>query len=152
VRTICLLVNGEYDRAIQLWDEVTLEATRNGFAGLLVNLTPQFMSGRPMNWPLTELQAAGNYFYSFKDQVSSLKLNAALARIEAGSNRKAGETLQEILDQNPEASERRTIAYYLSMIQQVPVDPLPPSERVPVLFAPETKEAGREDGKSSVPQ
>ena len=56
-------------------------------------------------------------------------------------------SLQEILDENPEVQERGTIAYYLTMIQQEEVDPLPPSERIPVLFAPEPGEAGKPDKK-----
>lgn len=137
VRTLCLLTNGEYEEAIRLWEEVSLETTRGGFANLLVNLSPKHSPNVPTNWPLNELQAAVNYFYSFTDQVSALKLNAALAQLEVGQIKDAGETLQEILDQNPESLERGTIAYYLTMIRQTPVDPLPPSERIPVLFAPE---------------
>jgi len=147
VRTICLLMNGEYNSAVHLWDEVSMEATRRGMANVLFHLSPKFPTERNMNWPLTELQEAGNYFLSFTNQVSSLKLNAALTLIEQGANRKAGEVLQEILDQNPEVPERGTIAYYLTMIQQKGVDPLPPSERIPVLFAPEPGEAGKPDKK-----
>jgi len=147
VRTICLLMIGDYDSAVHLWDEVSMQATKSGLVNLVIHLSPQFHSERNMNWPLTELQAAGNYYYSFTNQVSSLKLNAALTLIEQGSNRKAGEVLQEILDQNPEVPERGTIAYYLTMIQQKEVDPLPPSERIPVLFAPEPGEAGKLDKK-----
>lgn len=137
VRTISLLTNGEYDRAIQLWEEASMEATRNKLADVLFNLSPHFVTTRPLNWPVTETEKAWNYFNFFTNQISSIKLSTALTQIEEGENRKAGETLHEILDQNPETPERRTIAYYLTMIQQTPIDPLPPSERVPVLFAPE---------------
>lgn len=52
LRTICLLTNAEYERAIQLWEESSQEATRNGLLKLLANLSPSHSPNSPLNWPV----------------------------------------------------------------------------------------------------
>ncbi|MCA9098666.1 MAG: hypothetical protein KDA36_09775, partial [Planctomycetaceae bacterium] len=84
VRTICLLMIGDYDSAVHLWEEVSMEATRNGLVNVVIHLTPKFRLERRSSWPLMELEAGWNYYHSYMSQISTLKLNAALTLIEQG--------------------------------------------------------------------
>jgi tetratricopeptide (TPR) repeat protein len=123
----------EYARAAEALEEgmetVDMVALRTATASL---------APRPPGFPWVNVQAASNYLYARPQVVSRLKLHAALAQLERGVLTQSQQLLEESLAADPETPARPLIAYYLQQLTgENRVEPFPPSETVPGLFAPE---------------
>ncbi|MFO1023145.1 MAG: hypothetical protein U0903_21005 [Planctomycetales bacterium] len=139
LRTVCLLINGEYDRAIQIWTDLAQQVNRTGVNGVLATLNPKYNTEAVATWPLTQISASLNYFYLIRDQICALDLNVALASLEKGESESAGKLFAGILEKNPETADRGTIATYLTLITNKPIDPFPPPNASPSSSPPNPK-------------
>ena len=67
----------------------------------------------------------------------------ATAQIEVGHNDKAIEILQNLLEISPDTPLRILVSQYLIALTGEAIDPIPPSDRIPVtaeMFAPDPAE------------
>lgn len=137
------LIDGDYERACEMWSEAAETLDRTAFTNSVQSLALK-SSGLP--WPISAVQAAENYMYARPQAVSRVKLHAALVRVEEGLLYDAQRLFEESLAANPETPARRLIRDYLfELTDEVNIEPFPPSETVPGLFAPEP---GEEDSEN----
>jgi tetratricopeptide (TPR) repeat protein len=142
---LCQLPNAGYEQAVELWTEQARDTDRQLLTQLLGTLSPtQGNTHSPLAWPIGATAGALDYFTQRPASLSQFNLNAGLALLEEGELARARKLLEETLEQTPEAPQRLLIAYYLTELTGEPVDALPPSAFIPILFADdeETKPAG----------
>lgn len=109
------------------------------------------LTGDGNTWPVSETAISGRVFAA-RDEAAILRWTIASAYLESGDCGKAAETLQTLLETEPENVLRPLAAMYLELLtgESIPHDP--PSERTPILFVdgPEDPEPP-EPAEASVP-
>lgn len=127
---------GDYARAQELWKAGIENAELTALNASVVGL-PWYSNVLP--WPISTIQPASNLLYALPQAISQLQLTMALALVEEGQLAKAEEQFAAALASDPETAARRLIAFYLAELTgEEVVEPFPPSERIPALFAPES--------------
>ena len=140
---LACLPDANYVRASKLWRENIEETQQIGVNNLLLSVPPR-PSTTP--WPLGTTQATFELFYSVPEMVAGRRLDLALVLLEEGLVQTAEDTFRDVLSANPETPGRMLTAYYINELTGTnDVDFLPPSERIPILFAPEP------DGENPAP-
>ncbi len=129
------LANAEYEKAQELWKAEGQQIEMNGFRSALSTLPPRVIPNSPQPWPIPTINSAYQYFSSRDSRLTSLNLDIAYALLESGQCEAAGKQFQRTLEDSPDSSARHLIGFYLAQINQEMIDPVPPSDRVPVLFA-----------------
>lgn len=133
-----LLANAEYTGAAQTWKDQAASEEQTAMANVLQTLIPRNFGFAGQPWPVSTTQAVAKYYYSTPASTSGLNTYAALIYMEAGQINRAVEFFRLALKQDPEHPERPLVAYYLNkMTKNQWVDPIRPSDRVPIEFAPE---------------
>lgn len=142
------LANADYLRAVQLWTDSADQIDRMSLQRLLAGIAPT--PGNPQSpqppWPIPLTEAAAMYFAQRPQLVSSLRRQVALVELEAGGLEKAQRNFRALLKANPESPARPLAAVYLYQLTGEEIDPLPPSERIPILFEDEPG-AKKQDAK-----
>lgn len=129
------LPEADYKRAIEVWNEDLRQTAKVALGSLLVTSPPTPSAN---SWPLTTLRSSYELFYAMPDALSSREIEIALLDLEQGQLGLAAEQFRSALKSNPETLSRYLAAYYLyELTGNEDVDPFPPSERIPALFAPE---------------
>jgi tetratricopeptide (TPR) repeat protein len=132
------LPDANYARAAELWRESVEQTEKLGISNLLLSLPP-----RPSNtpWPLGTTQVAFDFFFSIPEAIAERKLDLAMLYLEEGFANTAEETFREALAANPETPGRILTVYYINELTGTnETDYLPPSERIPMQFAPEPED------------
>ncbi|MDB5342541.1 MAG: hypothetical protein JWP89_918 [Schlesneria sp.] len=114
-----LLINGDYNRAIDLWREQLAEsnATHTQTALLtmpFVTLNAMWMS--PDQYPFTHLAAAGEIVSSGRGEDASLTYQIGQAQLELGDIAGATQSFSHILDRTPTTHLRPLIKFYLEAL------------------------------------
>ncbi|MCY2964378.1 MAG: hypothetical protein NT069_12200, partial [Planctomycetota bacterium] len=137
------LPNADYPRAQTLWSGKSEEATKESLNNLLSSLVP-----RPAGlngWPLATTSSTANWIFERPEVICESKLNLALIYLEEGNLASAQRELEQALAANPETANRNLIAHYLTELRgtDVDIEPYPPSQTVPGLFATDEEFANR---------
>lgn len=133
------LANAEYDKANELWTAEREQIDINGFRGVVNTLPPRIIQQSQLPWPMSTISGAYQYYFNRESRLTLLGLDMAFALMESGKCEAAGEQFQQMLKQSPNTAVRHLVAFYLAQITHGFVDPIPPINRVPVLFADEPK-------------
>jgi len=136
-RAMTHLANGDYGAAIQLWKEQAELVDTAAFARLLGGLPPRIHPSSEVQWPIGEILAAAQYVGQTARDVSNFLTTAGMIELEAGRREDSIATFRRALERDPETSDRPLVSYYLTMLTGEQIDPLPPSERIPILFEAE---------------
>lgn len=138
------LPNADYPRVRELWLSKADEAAKSAFSNLLVGLIPR-PSGLA-GWPLATMSSAAGWYFQKPDIVSETRLNLALVFLEHGQLAAAQQQLELALAANPETPSRSLILHYLVELKGTDdfVEPFPPSQTIPGLFASEEEFSARE--------
>lgn len=136
---IASLANADYLRAVQLWSDSADTIDRISLQRLLAGIAPSPANPQSPQppWPTTVTEAAAMYFTQRPQLVSSMRRQVAMVELEAGGLEKAQRNFRAMLQANPETPARPLAAFYLQQITGEEIDPLPPSERIPILFEEE---------------
>jgi tetratricopeptide (TPR) repeat protein len=139
-----LLINAEYARAIELWQDQVKETNTNSTQAALftmpfVTLNPAWIS--PDQYPLTQTVAAIEIMGNVRAENASLTYQIAQAQLEQGDLAGAARSLQYILDNAPDSHLRPLIVLYLEMLsgkkietpakEPLPTEDLPPLDEPP---------------------
>jgi tetratricopeptide (TPR) repeat protein len=147
VVALASLTEGNYKQAIELWETDAEQISESGLYSALTNLPPKAYSAP---WPLGALQSGSDMLYTIPESVATRDMEIALVALESGQLALAEETLRRALATDPETASRPLAAYYLyELTGKTDVDLLPPSEQIPILFAPEP---GTPEGETAVDQ
>ena len=133
---ITSLANSDYARAIQFWSSEADQIEQSGLARLVLSALPRGGSVQPP-WPVGQTAAAFEYLFQRPSQVGFLRQQVALVEMEGGERQKAIRNFRDLLRTNPETPARPLAVHYMKQLTGEEIDPLPPSERIPVLFEPE---------------
>jgi len=146
IATAALAV-GDYERAIDQWTRQAEETRQKAMLDLLGSLpmvnrpvepTPLFLRMSD-DWSIANWVYAGNMIGRTPREAAHPLLNAALCHLEIGQPKKAAKLFNQILDVHPETQFRPLIAFYLGLTTGKKVEPIPPTEYIPVwdeMFAP----------------
>ena len=139
------LANGDYPRAIDLWNADLRDYDRAKVNALIDTLpftsspAEQFSAQGRELWPV-DRAVAGMAVAASQDVLADALLNLAACHLEMRQPERARASLERLLTVTPEASVRPAAADYLSYLADEPVDRLPPSAYIPLgsdIFAPE---------------
>ncbi|MSR57522.1 MAG: hypothetical protein EXS05_07605 [Planctomycetaceae bacterium] len=129
------LPEADYKRAIEVWRDDVQQSSKVALNTVLATLPPR-PAGTP--WPLATTRATYELFYMTPETIAAREIELAQLYLEQGEVKFAEEQFREALKANPETPSRMLIAYYLGELTgKIVVEPFPPSETVPGLFAPE---------------
>lgn len=143
---LACLPDANYSRAADLWHESIDESGKLAINNLLLSLAPRPSPASP--WPLTTTQVAIDSLYSIPEAIAGRRLDLAALYLEEGLVQIAEDEFREALASNPETPGRSLAAYYINELTgKNDVDFLPPSERIPILFAPEAEGEDQADGR-----
>ncbi len=145
------LTEANYKLAIDLWAEDAEQISQTGFGNALMSLIPKTNS---QSWPIGAVRIASDFLYKVPESVAARDIETALVELEAGQLTAAEESFRRALATEPETVHRPLAAYYLYQLTgKDDVDLLPPSERIPILFAPEpgTEQEPEKATEPSVP-
>lgn len=133
---IANLPNANYARAAELWGMAAEEASKNLLTSLVQGLAPHPVGS---SWPLSTTQVAADYFFRRPDIIAESRLNTALLYLDQGQLTLAQGALEGVILANPETVHRPLVAYYLRELtgKEEPIEPFPPSQSIPMEFAPE---------------
>ena len=127
------LGNADYESALQIWTKGADEIEKLRIGPVLSTLP---LEGPASSWPLAHASAAVSSLFTLPHDQSEMLLYAALTRLETGENAEAEKQFRDTLASNPETPYRALIAAYLEALSGEKVDPLPPSEQIPVDDSP----------------
>ncbi len=145
------LTEANYKLAIDLLAEDAEQISQTGFGNALMSLIPKTNS---QSWPIGAVLIASDFLYKVPESVAARDIETALVELEAGQLTAAEESFRRALATEPETVHRPLAAYYLYQLTgKDDVDLLPPSERIPILFAPEpgTEQEPEKATEPSVP-
>ena len=134
---LAALANGRYERAIELWTKEAEESRMRAMTTVLQTLP---LAGPAGNWPLHHTDVTADGLVTAPFQVADALLNVALCHLETGETKDAEAVLRRILEVAPSTSYRPLVRYYLAQFTGEFIDPLPPSQWIPVtpdMFAAE---------------
>lgn len=128
---ISLLVNADYNRAIDLWQShINETSTNSSHAALLtlpfVTLNPLWVSAD--QYPFTHAAAAAEIVSNVRDENAALTFQIGLAQLEQGDVAAARKSLQYVYDYAPETHLRPLLKFYLQLltdkkIEDAPIEP-----------------------------
>jgi tetratricopeptide (TPR) repeat protein len=136
VVALASLTYGDYDGAIARWTSTADQTEMQSLHGLLRNLSPH---ANNFQWPLSTTSSIFEALYQRPESIASLRMNAALARLEAGQLEMARENFRSVLVTSPDTLNRPLVAFYLRQLSdgKEEIDLWSPSDRVIELFEPE---------------
>ncbi|MDA0835975.1 MAG: hypothetical protein O2955_17110 [Planctomycetota bacterium] len=145
---IIALGMADYERASQLWEADLREQSGERFAGMLATLPMVYphvtFFGNPgARWPIQQSALSLDYLYNYARDTTLLRYHVARCYLEAGRLNEATDVFQDILEIDPETPMRRIVVFYLYLLTDEMIDPLPPSDWIPAgpeTFAPEVPE------------
>lgn len=147
VVALTYLTEANYKMAVELWTSDVEQIQHSALNNVLMTLAPK-SSTAP--WPLGTLQSGSELLYNAPENVATHNMEIALVLLEAGQLKMAEESFRDVLTAEPETPYRPLVAYYLYQLTgKDDVDLLPPSEMIPILFAPEP---GTEPEPAGAPQ
>lgn len=138
------LPQADYEGALNHWIADSDEIETRALTQVVVTLPPRSMTmANTFPWPIPTTSQATELFFRNPERIASLRLNAALVNLERGELDLAGRMFRDVLAANPDSTFRRLVAFYLSEMSngKEEIDLVPPSDRVPELFEPETEAA-----------
>jgi len=133
------LANAEYDRVSELWRAEAKDLEKANYIKLLNNLPPKVSMQARFPWPVTALSETYQFLNVNSQRHDMMELDLAFSMFESGDTEGATEVLRELLEKSPNSALRGIITFYLSQATGEFIDPVPPANRVPVLFHDETE-------------
>jgi len=91
------------------------------------------LTGSGSSWPVSQTVVTGRTFGA-RDEAAILRWTIASACMESGDCEKATETLQILLETDPDTLLRPLAGMYLGLLTGESVSIEPPSEQIPILF------------------
>lgn len=159
------LTAGNFQRAVELWDEQRLQETRSQLQlALGLSAAPGKQPGlgmAPLTYapafvldlkPILQSRLFGDLLLSYPARWDSSQLQKALALLQQGRVEEATSTLSAVLDYDPETELRPPIAFYLNILTGEPQSFVPPSDQIPItgdMFAPDVGHAQESETESS---
>lgn len=114
-----LLINGDYNRAIDLWREQLAESTATNTQTALLTLpfvTLNAMWMSPDQYPFTHLAAAGEIVSNGRNENAMLTYQVGQAQLELGDVAGATQSFSQVLDRTPTTHLRPLIKFYLEAL------------------------------------
>ena len=140
------MARGDYDQAIVMCRKrlksVEESSVRSTLATLPLVQPPAPLVMADIDWSLVRLQSGRHSMLELPEQTAMLRWTIITCYLESARNKEAENVLNELLDAHPETRLRPIAAKYLELISGKPVDVIPPSDRVPVLFAEDESPEG----------
>jgi tetratricopeptide (TPR) repeat protein len=134
------LADGNHEAAALALTRYAETLSKNSSSKLLLTMPPRPAGRNAAPWPIMTTQSAMEHLYQDPEQIAGATLNAALIYLEIGQLKSAETYFRHVLAVNPETRARTLVALYLlELTGKDDIDPLPPSERIPELFAPEAE-------------
>jgi tetratricopeptide (TPR) repeat protein len=139
VAALASLTYGDYNGAAGHWTDAADQTEKHSLHGLLRNLAPH-ASNYP--WPLSTTGSFFESHYQRPESIASLRMNAAMTRLEEGQLELARELFRSVLATSPDTLNRPLVAFYLRQLSdgKEEIDLWSPSDRVIELFEPESQE------------
>lgn len=146
------LGHADYDRACRLWNG-RLERLETEKLTQLTDTLPlvappvewshvplqAFVGLRRWQWPLLHAQSGVRVLNQHPAEAARLQFNMAVSHLEAGTPEAAETALRDLLKRSPGTRLRPLVRFYLYHLSGELIDPIPPTDRIPVsteLFAP----------------
>ncbi|MCH7477917.1 MAG: hypothetical protein IIA14_07430 [SAR324 cluster bacterium] len=135
------LANGNYRRAIFLWDISTNSLAERQLTPLLA---PLVMVGPSLFWTPFHTQAVNATLIRVNAQSTQAVFEIALSHLETGQNKRAAEAFRQVLKIDPATRYRPLVGFYLFQLTGKEIEILPPSQRFPMepheMFTPESED------------
>lgn len=120
-----LLVNGEYQRAIDLWRDQMNESISNSTQATLLTLPFLTLNSVWMSadqYPFTQMAAAGEVVGNVRLEVTSLMYQIGQAQLELGDVAGATKTFQSVFNKARNTQLQPLIKFYLEALTDSPIE------------------------------
>jgi tetratricopeptide (TPR) repeat protein len=131
-----LLINGEYQRAIDLWRDQANESISNSTQATLLTLpflTLNSVWMSPDQYPFTQMAAAGEVVGNVRLEVASLMYHMGQAQLELGDVAGARKTFESVFPKARNTQLQPLIKFYLEALTGSPIE-------IPTAESPELEE------------
>jgi hypothetical protein len=128
------LTNGDYLRALRLWNDQNRETTETGINGAILTLPFLTLNMAWMSadqYPISHVAAVHQVFGNGRAQTVGLTLNSALIHLETGNVKAATVSMSELLDMAPGSQLQPLVAFYLTNLTGQPFEKPKPAETTP---------------------
>lgn len=142
-----LLINGDYNRAIELWREQLKESSTNHTQAALLTLPFVTLNSAWVSadqYPFTHLAAAGEIVGTGRGEHTTLTYQIGQAQLEQGDIAGARQSFQHLLEQASNSQIRTLVKFYLELLTDKTIE-------LPVIETPQQEEfepIGEETAKS----